>query len=95
MIDADPIQSFDLPDDCRHDHVVIYPNDAPKDPHFYAVPFDYLGTDDDGDDHYEEPFTFEVTEQYREAVSERADVSIDEIKLRRDDLPVTTLPDQS
>jgi len=90
MIDSDPVQSFDLPEECELDHVAIYPNDTPEEPDFYAVPFIHEGSDSDGWDHYREPTDFEVTDRYREAVSERADVSLEEIKLTRE-IPTTTL----
>jgi hypothetical protein len=87
MIDADPADSFDLPEDCTHDHVVIYPTDAPKDPPFYAVPFDLREVHDDGTEWYDEPDMFTVTDQYREAVADLASMDIEDVKLRRDELP--------
>lgn len=87
MITDEPTDTLDLPEHCDHDHVVIYPNNAPKDPPFYAVPFDYVGDDDLGNGYYQEPEEFEVTDKYREAVAERSDVDISDVKLERDDLP--------
>jgi hypothetical protein len=91
MTGPDAADSFDLPEHCTHDHVAIYPSDAPKDPPFYAVPFDLRMVHDDGTEWYDEPDTFTVTEAYREAVAERASMDISDVKLRRDELPTGTL----
>lgn len=82
--------TFDLPDECQHDHVVIYENPDPYQPPYRAVPFDYVG---EGDvyGYYEEPEEYAITEAYREAVAERATVEIEEIKLRQ---PPTVDPEE-
>jgi hypothetical protein len=84
MIDDQPIQSFDLPAECEIDHVAIYPNNDPEGPHFYAVPFILEEENEDGPDWYNEPDDFEVTDEYKNAVAERTDVDIGDIKLTRE-----------
>lgn len=84
MFDRKPVQTFDLPETCEVDHVAIHPNDNPDEPHFEAVPFVHRGTMDDGTDRYHEPSDFTVTDAYRTAVAERADVKIDDLLLERE-----------
>lgn len=84
MIDDATADSFDLPEHCEHDHVVIYESPDPYEPPFYAVPFDHVDTWEDGTRHMEEPDGFTVTEAYREAVADRASMDIQNVKLRRD-----------
>ncbi len=88
MID-NQIQAFDLPENCEIDHVVIYDDDG--DGPYYAVPFNLVDTWDDGTEVLEEPYHFDVTDAYFQAVKERADMDIDDLKLRRDDLPHGTI----
>lgn len=84
MIETDPADSFDLPEHCTHDHVVIYESPDPYEPPYYAVPFDLVDTWEDGTREMQEPDHFTVTEQYREAVADLASMDIEDVKLRRD-----------
>jgi hypothetical protein len=84
MIETDPADSFDLPGDCDPDHVVIYEQEDPYQPPYYAVPFYHVDTWDDGTREMQEPDQFSVTEEYREAVAERAEMDIEDVKLRRE-----------
>ena len=88
MFDAEPVQQFRLPDSLYIDKVAIYPNDAPQEPHFEAIPFILKKEYDDGTSWFNEPHDFEVTDEYREAVIRRADVSADDLLLERN-IPVT------
>jgi len=88
MID-NQIQAFDLPEHCEIDHVAIYESDGANP--YYAAPFKHTDTWDDGTEVLEEPYHFEVTDAYFQAVKERAEMDIDDVKLRRDDLPHATI----
>jgi hypothetical protein len=92
MTDREPVDTFDLPDDCQHDHVLIYESDAVYEPPFRAVPFEYVGDDDLHNGYYQEPEEYAVTEQYREAVAERATVDIEDVKLPQ---PPTVDPEET
>jgi hypothetical protein len=83
-MESTEVDSFDLPADCDPDHVVIYEQEDPHQPPYYAVPFDLVDTWEDGTDHYMEPHDFAVTERYRQAVYERTDVDTHHLKLRRE-----------
>lgn len=89
--DADPIESHDLPDHPKVDHVVIYPNADPDEPHFEAVPFVLAGTFEDGTDHYDELAEFDPTPEYREAVLDHTDLDAESIKFDRPPLATDTL----
>lgn len=83
MTTKEPADSFDLPEECQHDRVVVYENDAAYEPPYRAIPFDYVGDFDDHTGYFEEPEEYAVTEAYREAVAERASMDIEDVKLRQ------------
>lgn len=92
MITKEPADTLDLPNECQHDRVVIYEQDDPYQPPYRAIPFEHVGDDDRGNGYFEEPEEYAVTEQYREAVAERAEVDIADVKLRQ---PPTADPEES
>lgn len=77
-------QQFDLPDHCELDAVFIYEHDHPDEPDYIAVPLEQVPCDKKGLLQYEQPDTFDVTDDYRQAVDDRAEMHIDEIKLNHD-----------
>jgi hypothetical protein len=83
--DTDPVEGFDLPDECEPDHVVIYPSgdDDPVTCDYYAVPFLHEGTDPDGTDHYREPSDYDPSDCYADAIADRTDLDLDDIDLNR------------
>ncbi|MFC7135034.1 MULTISPECIES: hypothetical protein [Salinibaculum] len=87
MTESEPADSFDLPEHCVHDAVVIYENPNPYQPPYRATPFDYVGDDERGNGYFEEPEEYIITEAYREAVAERASMDIDDVRLRQPPTP--------
>jgi hypothetical protein len=81
MIDRETVDTFDLPDECHHDRVVIYedPNPADDQLPYYATPFDVVGEVPTG--YYEEPEEYHVTPAYCAAVANRAAVDVAEVRL--------------
>lgn len=84
MTEDEAADSFDLPDECEADRVVIYESDGISP--YYAVPFDLRRVHEDGTKWYDEPDDHEVTDEYFQAVKERAQIDIDDVKLRREEI---------